>query len=162
MIERILQPVSEHVILPHMIHAATAAAGTFTTAVEFQTYDTYDFDQTSTERISFGLIQPYASRWGATVYWTAASGTGGVVWALQGNSVASGANLDAADGFASTNGTTFSGAVVLQTTELPIVSIWEGQPSALINATLLRTPNKPADTLNADAQWLALVVRFYV
>ncbi len=162
MSNRIITPIREdHLFAKDVVHA-TAAAGTFTTVNEAQTYDTYDFDQTSSELITFQLIMPFgASRYGGTVYWTAASGTGGVFWQMQSAYIRKGLTLDAADVFSLTNSGTLSGALLLQHTELPIGAIGTSERGAMLNLDLYRIPTETADTLNADARFLALVVRFY-
>lgn len=82
-----------------------AASGSTETSTNNVMIETYDFDQTANEYVQFSVAMPKGWDEGnvtAEFHWTADSGSGNVVWGLQGVSISNDDPLDAAFGTAQT------------------------------------------------------------
>jgi hypothetical protein len=142
---------------------AGPAAGTVT-ATDVQ-YDTLDFDQTTLEYAHFNVSMPSSWNEGTVTFravWTAAAGTGDVVWGLQA-AAASNDDVIAATynaGVARTD-TLIATGDLHRSDESPALTI-DGTPAA--NDTVFfrfrRAATSGSDTLNADARLIGLEMYF--
>jgi len=143
-----------------------AATGTYTpTGSDNMTVDVYDFDSSTSEGVQFKVAMP--DEWnGGTVkvkfFWTAASGSGGVVWALKGGAFsdddAFGAGLGTAQQVADTLLATGDNHV---TSATPAITIG-GTPALgdIILFDIHRLPADGSDTLAADARLLGVSIQY--
>lgn len=125
------------------------------------------FDQTTAETAFFQVAAP--DNWdGSTitfkVYWTAASGSGGVAFDLQGRSFADDEALDQAQGTKQTVTDTLITADDVHVTAVSSALTLGGTPAGgeLLNFELTRDTAHASDTLTADAQVLAVAIEFGV
>jgi hypothetical protein len=143
---------------------AGAATGTVETTTNKVMRVTKDFDPATTEYAQFTVAMPKSWNEGAVSFqalWTAASGSGGVAWGLQGVAVSDLENLDAAFGTAQIVADTLGTAGYLhQTGESAAVTV-AGAPAEndLVIFQLYRDVANGSDTLGVDA--LLLGVRLF-
>ena len=138
-----------------------AAPGVVETTTNKVPYRTLDFDAATQEFAAFDLVMPKS--WNVStitfrVRWTAASGSGGVAWQLQGVAFSDGDASDAAYGTAVVVTDTLISAGALQfTAESGAVTIG-GSPASqdLVNFRIARVPADAADTLAVDARLRAV------
>lgn len=122
---------------------------------------TLDFDKDSDEFAQFALQMP--GNWdGGTItfipHWTAASGSGTVVWALSGRSYANDAALDQAMGTAQTSTDTLLTANDLHIGPTSSAITLAGTPAAneYVHFKIMRDVSE--DTLTADAKLLGIQI----
>ena len=141
-----------------------AAAGSVESATNKVMRKTLDFDAAATEYAQFSLAMPKSWNEGTVSFqalWTAAGGSGGVAWGLQGVAISDLESLDAAFGTAQTVTDTLGTAAYLhQTGESAAVTV-AGAPAEndLVIFQLYRDVAHASDTLGVDA--LLLGVRLY-
>jgi hypothetical protein len=138
-----------------------AATGTTESTTNKVMNKTLDFDTSTQEFAQFNISFPKGWNEGTVTfipYWTAASGTGGVVWALEGVAVSDDDVIDAAFGTAQTSTDT-----LIATTDVHV-----GPESASITIAgtpavgdicyfqIKRNPADGSDTLNADARLIGI------
>lgn len=144
-----------------------AAAGTTETTTNDVMLSTMDFDQTTAEAAQFSLPMPKSWNEGTFTfvpYWTAASGTGDVMWSMAGVALSNDDLLDTAFGTVQTSTDT-----LIATTDLMIgpessaITI-AGTPAAndMVFFQIARVPGDAADTLNADAKLLGVRIRITI
>lgn len=142
-----------------------AASGTYESATNKIIIPVYDFDATTQEFVGVAIPSPHywdASTITVQFIWTAASGTGGVVWAAQGIAFSDDDALDTAYGteqiIADTLITTLDDH---HTAFTPAITI-AGTPVAgdLVCLRFKRVPADASDTLAADARLIGVKVRF--
>jgi hypothetical protein len=143
---------------------AVAATGTVETTTNKVMRVTKDFDPATTEYAQFTVAMPKSWNEGTVSFqalWTAASGSGGVAWGLQGVAASDLENLDAAFGTAQIVADTLGTAGYLhQTGESAAVTV-AGAPAEndLVIFQLYRDVANGSDTLGVDA--LLLGVRLF-
>lgn len=138
--------------------AALAKTELGTNDVDIQTLD---FDTSSDEFAQFALQMP--GNWNAGTitfipHWTAASGSGTVVWALSGRSYANDAALDQATGTAQTSTDTLITANDLHIGPASSAITLAGTPAAneYVHFKIMRDVS--ADTLGVDAKLLGIQI----
>lgn len=124
-----------------------------------------DFDQTTQEFAQMQFVFPRNWNNGtitATVYWTAASGTGGVVWGVSGGAYSNDDALTVALGTAQTVTDTFIAASDLHITATSSSITLAGTPADadFIAIQISRNPADGSDTLDADAKLLGVRIVF--
>ena len=149
----------------HILPQATAGAqrGIAYMATNLQPVETLDFDQTTQE---FAVaIAKLPKRWNLGTFtfrplWTAASGSGGVVWAVEALAVGDDDTLDAAYGTAQTSTDTLLSANDLHVGPESSAITAAGTPTAgdVLLLRVKRVPADAGDTLAADANLLGIVV----
>ena len=149
----------------HILPQATAGAqrGIAYMATNLQPVETLDFDQTTQE---FAVaIAKLPKRWNLGTFtfrplWTAASGSGGVVWAVEALAVGDDDTLDAAYGTAQTSTDTLLSANDLHVGPESSAITAAGTPAAgdVLLLRVKRVPADAGDTLAADAKLLGIVV----
>lgn len=138
-----------------------AASGTVESATNKIMRKTLDFDAAATEYAQFAIAMPKSWNEGTVSFqtlWTAASGSGGVVWGLQAVAVGDGDGLDAAFGTAQTVADTLiSAGALCQTAESAAVTV-AGSPAEndLVIFQLYRAVADAADTAAVDAALLGV------
>lgn len=139
---------------------AGAASGQIETAGELNNIRTWDFDQTTTEYIATCVLWPAATAIGATVYWTASAGTGGVRWGLVAATAAGdGVTLD--DGAYFGYGLdTLQSTGLLHTVNVLAFAVDPAPIGALAMLRIVRDTGNAADTLNADARFIGALLTF--
>jgi hypothetical protein len=160
------------VLAGSMITATTNGAGSSTT--EVGTYkvmvNTLDFDQTTSESAQFTIpgLNAFVStisgvEWKAEVYWTAASGTGGVVWDIDYLSLADDGAIGGADFTAGGS----QSDTLIATNDLHVTSTFtigsSGSTPTSGNLIVFRVARDTAngsDTLTADAKLIAIKFTF--
>lgn len=122
---------------------------------------TLDFDQTTQEFAQMQFVFP--RNWNhatitATVYWTAASGSGGVVWGISGGAYSDSDVMTSALGTAQTVTDTFVAAndVHITSTTSAITLAGTPQDADFIAIQISRNPADGSDTLTADAKLLGI------
>lgn len=130
-------------------------------------YKTLDFDQTTQEFAGFVIPMPKSWNDGTLTFqplWTAASGTGGVVWALQAVALSNDDAIDTAYGTEQTSTDTLiaTGDVHIGPTSAAITVA--GSPAAddLVFFRVKRVPADGSDTLSADARLIGIRLFFTV
>lgn len=126
-------------------------------------YQTFDFDTTTQEHAQFGWQPP--RNWNNstvkfTPYWTYASSSGGVVWALQGYAFSNDDALDTAFGTEQTStDTAITAADVHVGPQSSAITI-NGTPadSDYIHFQVKRNPSDSSDTLGSDALLLGITL----
>lgn len=133
------------------------------TATNKINYMVWDFD-TSTQEFIQCIWQPPRNWNNGTVkftpYWTAASGSGGVVWALQGVALSDDDALNTAFGTEQTStDTLITAADVHKGPQSAAITI-AGTPADgdLVILQLKRNPSDGSDTLGVDARFMGLMV----
>jgi hypothetical protein len=124
-----------------------------------------DFDQTTQEFAQMQFVMPRNWNNGtitATVYWTAESGSGGVVWAISGGAYSNDDALTVALGTAQTTSDTFIAANDLHVTSATSAITFAGTPadSDFLAVQISRNPADGSDTLNADAKLLGVRITY--
>ena len=144
-----------------------ASLATTETATNKVNYKTFDFD-TSTQEFIQCIWQPPRNWDNSTVkftpYWTAASGSGGVVWALQGVALSDDDALDTAFGTEQTStDTLITAADVHKGPQSSAITI-AGTPADgdLIVLQFKRNPSDGSDTLGVDAKFLGLMLEISI
>ncbi len=144
-----------------------AASGTIETATNKVIVPVFDFDTTTQEFVAVAIPSPHfwdASTVTVQFIWTAASGTGGVVWAAQGIAFSDDDALDTAYGTEQTVTDTLITAVDDHHTAFTSAITIAGTPVAgdLVCLRFKRNPADAGDTLAADARLIGVKVRFGV
>jgi hypothetical protein len=148
-----------------MMARTTSGAGTGSveTTTNKKMVKTLDFDQSTDEFAQFDIRMPKSWDEGTvTAYflWSNASGTGNVVWGLQGVAISDDDALDAAFGTAQTvtDGVTVAGDL-MQSAETSAITIG-GTPAAgdLVCFQVYRDADNGSDTLAADARLHGVVL----
>lgn len=140
-----------------------AASGTSETATNKVMNKVLDYDGTTQEFAQFCIAFPKGWNEGTisfVPYWTAASGSGGVVWALQAVAVSDDDVIDAAFGTEQTSTDT-----LLATTDIHVgpesasITI-SGSPAVgdMVFFQIKRNPADASDTLTADARLLGIKI----
>lgn len=124
-----------------------------------------DFDQTTEEAAEFNLPAPdYWDLSTVTVifYWTAASGTGDVIWALKGLSLSNDDALDTAFGTAQTVTDTLIAANDLHITSATSAITIGGTPAKSDNLyfKVYRDADAGGDTFDTDARLIGIKIKF--
>jgi hypothetical protein len=142
-----------------------AAPGSNETTTNKVMYRTFDFDASTKEYAQFQIGMPKSWNEGtvtAAFCWTAASGSGNVIWGLQGLALSNDDALDQAFGTAQTaTDTLISAGDVHWTSATSAVTI-AGSPAAedLVTFQVYRDADAGGDTLGVDAKLLGL--RLYI
>lgn len=140
-----------------------AAAG----AVELATNDialsTFDFDQTTEEGVGFHIGMPKSWNEGMVTfipYWTAASGSGGVVWQMQAVATSNDDALDAAPGTGQTSTDTLIAANDCHIGPTSSAITIGGSPAEndLVYFEITREVANGSDTLTADAKLIGVKI----
>jgi hypothetical protein len=126
---------------------------------------TLDFDQTTQEFAQMQFVMPRNWNNGtitATVYWTAASGTGDVVWGISAGAYSDDDPLSTALGTAQTVTDTFITANDLHKTSTSSAINVAGTPADgdYLAIQISRNPADGSDTLTADAKLLGVRIVF--
>ncbi|MFM7797069.1 MAG: hypothetical protein ACKO7N_09935, partial [Candidatus Nitrosotenuis sp.] len=130
-------------------------------------YSTWDFDTTTQEFTQF-MWQPPRNYNNGTVkftpYWTAGSGSGGVVWACQGVAISNDDPLDSAFGTEQTSTDTFIVANDVHVGPQSSAITIAGTPadSDLIIFQVKRNPSDASDTLGVDAQLIGVMLEYTI
>lgn len=141
----------------------SATLATTETATNKVNYKTLDFDTTTQEFVQC-FWQPPRNWNNSTVkftpYWTAASGSGGVVWALQGVALSNDDALDTAFGTEQTSTDTLITAADVHIGPQSSAITIAGTPadSDVIVLQFKRNPSDGSDTLGVDAKFLGLML----
>lgn len=144
--------------------AALAQAETTTNKIN---YKVLDFDQTTQEYAQF-VWQPPRNWNNGTVkvtpYWTAASGTGGVVWSVAGGAYSNDDALDTALGTAQTSTDTLIATGDLhvgpQTSAITIAGTPADSDAVIFEVS--RVTGDASDTLNADARLIGISIEYTI
>jgi len=128
-------------------------------------YDILEFDAATAQYAQFALVMP--TNWNAgTVtfkpHWTAASGSGDVIWGLQGRAFANDDALDQAFGTAQTSTDTLTAAVDLCIGPASSAITIAGSPAAgnLTYFQFYRDAAAGGDTLGVAAQLIGIEITF--
>lgn len=138
-----------------------ATPGTVETATNKVMRRTLDFDATTTKFAQFSVAMPKSWNEGtvsAEFLWTAAQGSGAVVWGLQAVALSDNDALDVAFGAAQqVTDALLAAGDLHRTAETPAVTI-AGAPAEgdLVVFQVYRDATSSADTLNADAQLIGV------
>lgn len=142
-----------------------AASGQLETTTNQNNIKVFDFDTGSDEYVHF--IIPTPKNWDASTVtaefiWTAASGSGGVTWAIQGVATANDDALDVAFGTAVTADDTLITAEDQHTSPATSAVTIAGSPVAgeLVEFRILRDVSDANDTLGVDARLIAARIEF--
>lgn len=151
-------------MFPSTTGGATALAQTETTTNKVN-FKYIEFDQSTDQSAQFSMAMPDNWDGGAItyrVYWTATSGTGNVVWALQGRSYGDDDALDQAFGTAVTITDTLLAANDMHVTSESGNVTMAGTPAAgeMIHCKLYRDADAAGDSLTASARILAVRVEY--
>ncbi len=139
-----------------------AAVATVETTTNDVTYDTLDFDQTTSEGACFQFSFPQAWNAGtvkAKFYWTAAAGTGTVTWSLRGGSLADDELLDTAYGTAQAVTDTLIAVNEMHITAATAALTIAGSP-AVDDWIYFEISRDVADTLTADARLIGVKLQY--
>lgn len=144
--------------------AALAQAESSTNKVN---YKVLDFDQSTEEYAQFGIPSPKywdAGTITATFYWTAASGSGDVIWGIQGMSFANDDALDQAFGTAQTVTDTLIATGDVHVTSATSAVTIGGTPTAgdWVHFQIYRDADAGGDTLSGDARLIGVRIEFAV
>lgn len=142
--------------------AALAQTELATNDVDIQTLD---FDQTTEEYAQFSYIMPDDWDAGTVTFkaiWTAAAGSGDVIWGLQGISFADDDALDAAWGTAQTSTDTLLATDDVHVSPESSAITLAGTPAAgeLVIFRLYRDADDGSDTLTGDAKLIGLKIYY--
>jgi hypothetical protein len=126
---------------------------------------TLDFNQTTQQYAQFMIVPPRNWNNGTITfvpYWTAASGSGGVVWELSGGAYSNDDALSTAFGTAQTSTDTFITANDQHTgpESSPITLSGTPADADFICLQISRVTGNGSDTLTADAKLLGVSIRF--
>jgi hypothetical protein len=135
------------------------------TTTNDQNFDELLFDTGSDELADALVIMPSNYNNGtitARFYWTAASGSGGVAWGIQGRAFANDDALDTAAGTAQLVTDTLIAANDMHVTSATSAVTIGGTPAANtpIQFTIYRDVSDAADTLGVDARLLGVEILF--
>lgn len=138
-----------------------AAAASVETTTNQVLYRTLDFDTTTQEFAGFAYPMPKSWNESTITFrarWTAASGSGGVAWALQAVACTDGDALDVAYGTEQVVTDTLTTAEDLHTTSESSAITIAGTPTEgdLILFRVKRVPANASDTLGVDARLIAI------
>ncbi|CAO3428538.1 hypothetical protein [Azospirillum doebereinerae] len=138
-----------------------AAAGTVDPAASGVLLPSLDFDPDAEETAHTLLALPKAWDGGALAVqplWTAGSGSGDVLWSVDGAALGDGDGLDAAGGVAVRVPDTLTVPDALHAADEspPLTLAGTPGPGGLLRLTVARAAADPADTLDADARLLGL------
>lgn len=138
-----------------------AAQGTTESAANKVMRRSLDFDSATKEYAQFAVGMPKSWTGGtvsAEFLWTAASGSGGVIWGLQAVALSDDDSIDQAFGTAQEVGDTLlaAGDVHRSPETAPVLVGGAPAPGDLIVFQVYRHPAGAADTLGADAQLIGL------
>lgn len=127
------------------------------------THESLDFDQTTQEFAQFSVGMPKSWNEGTVTfvpYWTAASGTGGVVFGLAGVATSDDDALDVAFGTAQTSTDTLiaTGDCHVGSTSSAITIAGTPADNDYVTFQLNRTVADASDTLTADAKLLGILL----
>jgi hypothetical protein len=148
---------------------STTAGCATNTKVETSTNDmnyyTLDFDQTTEENAEWSVTMPDNYDGGtitAIFYWTAASGTGDVIWGIKGRAFANDDALDQAFGTAVTVTDTLITAGDLHISSATAAVTFAGSPAGgqFVAIKVYRDADAGGDTLNADARLMAVKIEY--
>jgi hypothetical protein len=142
-----------------------AALGVIETTTNKVLYKTLDFDQTTQEFAGFGVPFPKSYNNGTVTFqpiWTFASGTGGVVWALQGLACSDGDATDTAYGTEQTSTDTAQTAGMAHVGPTSSAITIAGTPatSDFVFFRVKRVPADGGDTLTGDARLIGIRLFF--
>lgn len=144
--------------------AALAKTELATNDVDIQTLD---FDQTTQEYAQFAFVMP--DNWDASTVtykavWTAASGSGDVVWELQGRSYADDDAIDQAWGTAVEVTDTLTATDDICTTSESAAVTLAGTPAAgeYVHFRISRDAANGSDTLSGDAKLIGIRIEYSV
>jgi hypothetical protein len=149
---------------PSTTNGCAAAAKT-----EYTTNDvdliTLDFDQDTDEFAQWTVWMPDDWNGGtltAQIAWTAQSGSGNVIWGVQGRVYANDDALDTTWGTAQTVTDTLLAAGDMHYSDLTAAITLAGSPAAgqIVQVRVYRDANAGGDDLNADAQLIAVKIRY--
>lgn len=123
------------------------------------------FDQAVDEYAQVAVVMPSNYNGGtvtAKFHWTASSGSGDVVWAIQGRAFADGSNIDQAFGSAQTVIDTLTAANQVDITASTAAITLAGTPAAgnLVIFQIYRIGSTGPDTLTADARLLGVEISY--
>lgn len=123
-----------------------------------------DFDQSTDEFAQMQVVLP--RKWNngtvtVVVYWTAASGSGDVIWSINGGAYSNDDALSTALGTAQTTTDTFITANDVHVTSATSAITIAGTPadSDILAIQVSRDADNGSDTLNADAKLLGISIR---
>jgi hypothetical protein len=139
-----------------------AAVATVETTTNDITYDSLDFDQTTSEGACFQISLPQAWNVGpvkAKFYWTAAAGSGTVTWSLRGGSLADDDALDTAYGTAQAVTDTLIATDDLHVTAATSAITIAGTPG-VDDWLYFEVSRDIADTLSGDARLLGIKLQY--
>jgi hypothetical protein len=126
---------------------------------------TLDFDGTAIEYACWTFALPDGYIAGTTVdatfYWTAASGSGGVVWGISGRAIANDGALDQALGTAAEATDTLITANDVHVTSAATVTL-AGSPAGgqIVVFKVYRDPTDGSDTMGTDAKLLGVKLEY--
>lgn len=128
---------------------------------------TLDFDTTTQEFAQFDVLMPKGWDEGTVTFqpiWTAASGSGGVVWALQGVATGDDDGLDVAFGTEQTSTDTLLAALDRHIGPTSAAITIAGTPAEgdVVQFQIKRVPADASDTLAVDANLLGIRLFFTV
>ena len=159
----------ETVWLPATAFTARSTNGAASGTVELATNDvmlsTFDFDTTTEEGVQFMITMPKSWNSGTVTFqaiWTAASGSGGVAWELEGVSFANDDAMDTAFGTAVTVTDTLTTANDMHLTSESSAMTIAGSPGddELVCLQVTRAVGNGSDTLGVDAKLLGIKLYF--
>lgn len=171
---KVLTPTLDHkrayyVPAAGMFAATTsgAASGQYESTTNKNNFKVFDFDAASDEFVHFTLPSPLywdAGTVTAKFFWTAASGSGNVIWGIQGVGTANDDTLDVAYGTAQTVTDTLLSANDQHVTSATSAMTIAGSPVAgeWLDFRLYRDANAGGDTLAVDARLLGVRIEFGV
>lgn len=128
-------------------------------------YYSLDFDQSTEENAEWTVVMPDSYSGGtitAIFYWTAASGSGDVIWGIKGRAYAEGDALDQAFGTAVTVTDTLTTANDVHISSASSAVTLGGSPAGgqLVALKIYRDADAGGDTLSADAKLLMVKVEY--
>lgn len=142
-----------------------AATATVELSTNKENFDCLDFDASAIEYAQFKLSLP--DQWGlgtvkAKFYWTAASGSGDVIWALQAQAFSDDNAMDAAFGTAQTVTDTLLTANDCHVTSATAAITIGGTPATgdLVYFQVYRNATSGSDTLAVDARLLGIKLQY--
>lgn len=151
-------------------HATTTNGGTLSaveTATNKNLFKTYAFDQSTSQSIQINFTMPHNWDGGtflAQFVWTATSGSGAVIWGIQGVSYADDDTLDLAYGTAQTVTDTLTAAGDSDFSAYTSAITFSNTPSSgdLVNIKVYRDAAAGGDTLATDAHLIAVRMKYKV
>lgn len=148
---------------------ATTTSGAASAQIETSTnkvnVKVFDFDASSDEFVQFAVPSPKfwdAGTVTAEFYWTAASGSGDVIWGIQGLALSNDDALDTAFGTAQTVTDTLITANDVHVTSATSAVTIAGSPVAgdWVTFQIYRDANAGGDTLGVDARLIGVRIQF--